>query len=230
LTRKQLADRIIYTLGMQDDTTFPESQYVLDLIFEAIQDISARTRANARVINLTTTPNTRTHDLSTTVIALLDLSVDYMGEPLFLDRFSREDIERMQRFGGWGYAWEEPLLWISPVWDVAMTVRAFGVFRPKVMTLDSDSPNLADYGGLAQEFHPTIVTYCLWKAGEYVQHEASGNGEKWRVQYEGEDGLGGEIGKIKRLLNKRATPGGPRRRRPGRSSIPVPDLSYYTGG
>ena len=63
-----------------------------------------------------------------------------------------------------------------------------------------------------------------------MQHEASGNGEKWRIQYEGQDGNGGEIAKVKRIVAKRATPGGPRRRNPMRTVGSVPDLSYYTGG
>ena len=63
-----------------------------------------------------------------------------------------------------------------------------------------------------------------------MQHEASGNGEKWRIQYEGQDGIGGEIAKIKRILAKRVTPGGPRRRNPtahGRASCRTP--TYYIG-
>jgi hypothetical protein len=63
-----------------------------------------------------------------------------------------------------------------------------------------------------------------------MQHEASGNGEKWRVQYEGQDGMSGEIAKIKRILKKRVTPGGTRRRNPLRTVGAVPDLSYYAGG
>lgn len=224
MTRKQLADRIVYTLGMQDDTTFPESQYVLDLIFEGIVDISARTRVNVRAINLTVTPSTEEHDLSSTVIALLTIK-GTDGEDL--DRFTREDIGRAQRLGQRGYAWKEKMLWLSPISSQPVELRAYGVFRPQQMLQDSDSPSHPDYGGLAGEFHPTIVTYCLWKGGEYVQHEASGNGEKWRVQYEGQDGLSGEISKIKRIANKRATVSGPRRRNPLRTVGVVPDAGYW---
>jgi hypothetical protein len=224
MTRKQLADRIVYTLGLQDDTTFSESGYVLDLIFEGIVDIATRTRVNARVINLTVVPSTKTHDLSSTVISLLDIE-GTDGVPL--DRYTREDIRYAQRNGLKGYAFREAMLWLSPISSEPVELRAYGVFRPQQMPLDGDTPQHPDYGGLAGEFHPTIVTYALWKGGEYTQHEASGNGEKWRVQYEGQDGLGGEIGKIKRIANKRATVAGPRRRNPLRTVGVVQNADYW---
>ena len=225
MNRDKLSDRIKYTLGLQDDTTFSETELVTDLIFEGICDIAARTRAGARVINMTTTADTQTHDLSVgSIISLLDVA----DEKGFLDRYTREDIEAAQAKGHRGYAYEEPLLWISPIGE--KTLRVFGVFRPHPMTVVTQTPADPQYGNLADEFHPTIITYCLWKGGEYMQHEASGNGEKWRVQYEGQDGNGGELAKIRRILLKRVTPGGTRRRNPLRTVGRVPDLTYYTGG
>jgi hypothetical protein len=194
--------RIQFTLGLQDDTTFNETQFVEDLIFEGICDISSRTRAGARVINMTTTENTRTHDLSVgAIIALFDISDD-LG---FLDRYTREDIETIQRDGGRGYCYEEPMLWIAPITPEPVTLRVFGVFRPHQMLLPDDTPSNPLYGNLAEEFHSAIVTYCLWKGGEYVEHESSGYGEKWHAQYEGQDGNGGEIARIKRVMSKRVT-------------------------
>jgi len=145
-----------------------------------------------------------------------------------LDRYTMEDIERIQSQGGRGYAWKEPMLWVSPLGE--QELRVIGVFRPQPMPAGTDTPSHAQYGNLAAEFHPTILTYCFWKGGEYMQHEASGNGEKWRVQYEGQDGNGGEISKIKKIIAKRATPGGPRRRNPLRTVGSVPDASSFMGG
>jgi hypothetical protein len=227
MTRDEIANRVKYTLGLQDDTTFSETTYINDLIYEAITDIVARCRPHTRVINLETTADTATHDLSTqAIIALLDVA-DPTG---FLDRYAREDIERIQYHGGRGYCYDEPLLWISPITTEPVTLRAFGIFRPQKMTTGTQSPSDSLYGGLAAEFHPTILTYCLWKAGEYVQHDASGSGEKWRMQYEGQDGSSGEISKIKRILAKRVTPGAARRRSPLRTVGVMPDSTYYMGG
>jgi hypothetical protein len=42
--------------------------------------------------------------------------------------------------------------------------------------------------------------------------------------------MGGELAKIRRILKKRVTPGGTRRRNPMRTVGHVQNLSYYTGG
>jgi hypothetical protein len=130
----------------------------------------------------------------------------------FLMRLSREDVVAAQASGAPGFAYEEPLLWLSPVSEDATILNAYGVFRPDPLTGDLDDPQMERYGGLAPEFHPAIVNYGLWKAGEYTHHEASALGEKWRLSYEGKDGTEGDIAKIKRILAKRVTPQASRRR------------------
>jgi len=226
MTYGQLTDRVLTILGMQEDTTAPEKGQAQDLIYEGITDIVARTRPNTRVINLTLTAATPVHDMSTAIIALYDIE----DEGGFLDRFSREDAVENQRQGYRGFAYEEPLLWISPIPTVQKVIKAYGVFRPQRMTDDAQTPSATQYGGLADEFHPTIVTYALWKGAEYTEHEQSGGGERWRVQYEGQNGDGGEIGKIKAILNKRVTPKGTRRRDPIGQVGLLNDSSYYRGG
>lgn len=226
MTYKQISDRVLQILGMQDDTTAPEIGYVQDLIHEGITDIAARTRAGARVINLTLTANTPVHDMSGAIIALLDLQ----DGSVILDRSTREDILFKQAVGHSGYAYEEPLLWISPIPTTTKVIKAYGVFRPQRMTDPGHSPSGTQYGNLAEEFHPAIVTYCLWKAAEYTEHEQSGGGERWRMQYEGQEGTGGEIARIKRILTKRVTPKGTRRRDPTGQVGSLADSLYYLGG
>lgn len=226
MTYKQMVDRVLHNLGMQEDTTQPEKPFVQDLIYEGICDLAARTRAGTRVINLNLTGGVAVHDMSTSIIALLDLE-DGSG---FLDRYAREDIARHQANSSRGYAYSEPLLWISPVPSEDKTIRAYGVFRPQRMSDDAQTPSLPQYGNLADEFHPTVVTYALWKAGEYTEHEQSGGGERWRVQYEGQNGDGGEIAKIRAILHKRVTPKGTRRRDPTGQTGVLNPTGYYLGG
>jgi hypothetical protein len=95
---------------------------------------------------------------------------------------------------------------------VNSVINAYGVFRPTPLVADTDDTAGASTGGLNPEFHEAIVLYALWKMGEYVQHEGSGQGERWRIQYEGQDGTEGEIARIKRTLAKRVTPQAARRR------------------
>ena len=225
MTYGQIVAHVSRTLGMQLDTTAPEGDLIRDWVHAGIVDIAARTRAGVRAIDLFITPHTPTHDLSKQIISLLDIE-DGIG---FLTRYSREDIGYMQSVGERGYAYEEPLLWLSPLREQdSQTVRAYGVFMPLVMEDDNDSPSEEDFGNLSEQFHPTIVTYCLWKGGEYIEHEQSGGGERWRVQYEG-DGTGGEIKKIKQILAKRVTPQAPQRRNPLGQTGYVNSNRYYVG-
>jgi hypothetical protein len=80
------------------------------------------------------------------------------------------------------------------------------------MVGDTDDPAAPSYGGLSPEFHEALVIYALWKMGEYVQHEGSGQGEKYRTQYEGQDGTEGQIAWISACSRKRVTPQAARRR------------------
>jgi hypothetical protein len=213
---KEIQDRVINTLGMNETVSVDERAIVKQYINEGIIDILVRTRPYTRVIDLTLTANTPVYDMSNAILSLLD--VEYPGYG-FLPRFSREDVVSAQSQFVPGFAYEEPLLWISPVATTTTTIKAYGVFRPNPLTGDTDDPSVGNYGSLAPEFHPAIVNYALWKAGEYTQHDVSQMGERWRMSYEGRDGTEGDIARIKRILAKRVTPQAPRKR----------DLSHNIG-
>jgi hypothetical protein len=227
VTNAEIRERVIRALGLQVDTSQPELGLVDGWVYEGIIDMLARTRPNTRVINLVMQPGVAVHDMSQSVISLLDVE-DSEG---FLDRFTREDVVSLQKTHGRGYAYEEPLLWVSPPAAAEpKTIKAYGVLRPGKMTGDSDTPANPAFGGLAPEFHPYIVTYALWKGGEYTEHEGSGLGEKWRVQYEGQEKDKGELGVMKRILLKRVTPKGMRRRDPTHGTDALSESGSYLGG
>lgn len=206
---KAMTDRVKYTMGMQEITSHDEIAFIKAYINEGILDILVRTRPYTRVVNLNLTANTAVHDMSTDIIALLDIEHPSAG---FLMRLSREDVTDAQKNGEPGFAYEEPLLWISPVSGVDATVKAYGVFRPNPLSNDADDCSNPTYGGLAPEFHVAVINYACWKGGEYTQHESSQMGEKWRIAYEGKDETAGDIARIKRILTKRVTPAAARRR------------------
>jgi len=209
MTFKQMQDRVKYTLGMEENIWNDEVSMIKDWLNEGVIDILVRTRPYTRLISLQLTANTPIYDMSNSILALVDVEIPGQA---FLKRYTREDITAIQALGGYGFAYEEPLLWISPIATTSQAINAYGIFRPTPLSSDSDDPQTASFGGLAPEFHPGIVMYGLWKGGEYVQHEGSGAGEKFRQQYEGQDGTEGEIARIKRLLTKRVTPQASRRR------------------
>lgn len=208
MTFKQMIDRVRLTLGMSETISNDESALIKAWLNEGVTDILVRTRPHTRHINLTVQPNTPEHDLASTVLSLVDV-VDDQGR--VLRRMTRGDILRAQSVGKPGYAFEEPLFWYSPIVSVATEIVAYGIMRPTPMSNDADDPTTGSFGGLGAEFHPYILDYALWKAAEYVQHQDSGAGEKWRIAYEGQDGFGGDIANMKRILTKRVTPAYARR-------------------
>jgi hypothetical protein len=203
MTFKQMQDRVKFTLGAEEVIGNDEVALIKQFLNDGIVNILTRTRPYTRQITLNLTGGVAIHDMSSAILSLVDVEVPGYG---FLQRYTREDITKAQSSGGYGYAYEEPLLWISPISSQDSTITAYGIFRPTALSGDTDDPSASDKGGLNPEFHEAIIVYALWKMAEYVQHEGSGQGEKWRQQYEGQDGTEGQIAWIKRVLAKRVTP------------------------
>jgi len=203
MTFKQMYDRVKFTLGAEEIVGNDEVALIKQFLNDGIVNILTRCRPYTRQIELNLTAQTAIHDMAGDILALLDIQ-DADGN--FLQRYSREDITKMQKSGSPGFAYEEPLFWISPIPGVSQIVIAYGIFRPTPLAGDNDNPAAPTLGGLNPEFHEAIVLYALWKMGEYVQHEGSQQGQLWRIQYEGQDGTEGEIARIKRLIAKRVTP------------------------
>ena len=222
-----MIDRVKYTMGMQEIVSHDESVFVKAYLNEGVVDLLVRTRPYTRVITLTLTGGVAIHDMSTDILALLDIQ-DANGN--FLNRMTREDVTDAQASGAPGFAYEEPLLWVSPVPGVDTQVKAYGIFRPTPMSGITDDCANASYGGLAPEFHTAVINYACWKAGEYTQHDQSAMGEKWRIAYEGKDGTEGDIARIKRIISKRVTPHGyPRRDLTGNLGSLGTSLDYIGG-
>lgn len=221
MTFKQMQDRVKLTLGMNETVSNDETVLIKAWINEGVVDLISRTRPYTRVINLTVQPGVEAHDMSSAILSLVDIETTEDG---FLRRYSRQDIRDAQKSGTPGFAYEEPLLWISPIVSTATIIKAYGIFRPADLVGDTDDLATAPFGGLAEEFHPAVLDYAMWKAGEYVQHQESASGEKWRMAYEGQDGFGGDIAHIKRILAKRVTPQAAGRRNLSRN-LGVPSLA-----
>src|SRR4029453_18692526 len=94
----QMIDRVKYTLGMQEATSHDETAFIKDYLNEGVVDILVRCRPNTRCIHMTLTAGTRIHDMSSDILALLDIELPGYG---FLQRFSREDITFYQEAGGY---------------------------------------------------------------------------------------------------------------------------------
>ena len=223
----EMTNRVKYTLGMEDIATNDEVALAQAYLNEGVVDVLVRTRPYTRCINLKLTANTAAHDVASQVLWLLDIQL-LNGD--FLDRLSREDVIAAQKGGARGFAYEEPMLWVSPMLSEDGPVKAYGGFRPAPMVGPTDDASNPDSGGLAAEFHPAVVNYALWKGGEYLQHEQSAGGERWRVMYEGQDGTGGDISRIKKILTKRVTAQGAMRRDLTRNLGALSESGALVGG
>jgi len=214
---KDMWGDVVHTLGLSTRAANDETLYAKRFINEGVVDLLSRTRPSNQYMNLGLKAGVIAHQLDPIVIALKDIVFPDYG---YLERMSREDAVNAQQYGGYGFAYLEPLLWVAPIVAVDTYVEAHGTFRPTALAADGDDPSQIAFGWIAPEFHPAIVNFALWKCADLIQHQASSFGERWRLLYEGQDGLSGDIARIKRIVEKRATPQGTRRR----------DLSDTLGG
>jgi hypothetical protein len=97
------------------------------------------------------------------------------------------------------------ILRLNPAPSEAGEVDCWAVMRPQKMDEDTDSPGDEQYGAIPDEFQDAIVTYALWKAADYTDDQRSGDGERYRTLYEGQDGRGGRLAQIRIAVNKRGT-------------------------
>jgi hypothetical protein len=238
MTFKQMTDDVVHLLGLSLKPSNDESVFAKRFLNEGVVDILARCRPSNQIMQLGLVASTIVHQLDPSVIALKDILYPGYG---FLDRLSREDVMRAQQAGDptsesytgascYGFAYLEPLLWVSPIPSQNMYIEAHGTFRPAPMAADTDDPSQMTFGALAPEFHMAVERYALWRTADLIQHQLSSFGERWRLLYEGQDGNSGDISRIKKIVQKRSTPQGTRRRDLTASLGALSDSGAYTGG
>jgi len=82
------------------------------------------------------------------------------------------------------------LVWPTPT--AADTIKVLYVPRPTALSATGDSPSY-----IPSEFHKALEFYALWQAADYDDDGSSQVGEVYRVQYEGVDGRGGILRRIR---------------------------------
>lgn len=220
MTRKQLRDRVVQEIGLQDIEDFNETTMVDDLIYEGTIDLLARTRCTVRCVHLKTKKDEGEYILDKSILALVDIEDGRMPR-------RRRDEGGVSAWPGAvivypeGYRDTSPLTFTLVRSDVLLLnpppaedgeIDVWAVVRPQRMAADGDSPSADAYGGIPDEYHDAIFYYAAWKAASYADDESASMGERYRSQYEGQDGKGGKLALIKQLVNKRGTARAPRRR------------------
>ena len=202
MTSKQMHDQVVAWLGLQEITVLDEGQLVDDLIYQGTLDLLSRTRCVVRCIELNVTANEDTYTLDHSILSLVDLENGARRKAR-----RNESSLTMPAFT----LIRADILQIKPPPGADGTIQVWAVLRPTKMAADADSPSEEQFGAIPEEWHDAIVTYALWKAGDYSDDASSTVGERYRILYEGQDGRGGRLGQIRAETNKRGTAKAPSR-------------------
>jgi len=206
---KQMRDQVVQWLGLQDTTTYDETQLVNDLLYQGTLDLLSRTRCVVRCVQIRLLANQNEYTLDHHILSLVDV-----------ENGARRRLRRDQQSGVYGFAAiRSDVIRVVPTPDEDGHMQVWAVIRPDRMAADDDSPSEEAFGAIPDEFHDAIVGYAMWKAADYADDSAAQNGDYYRVLYEGQDGRGGRLGQIKIMVNKRGTA------RPPRAFVDLPSVS-----
>jgi hypothetical protein len=219
MTNKQLRDRVVHEIGLQDIADYDETTMVDDFVYEGTIDLLARTRCTVRCVHLKTKADVGTYVLDHSILALVD--VENGHAPRYRrDETSDADPSTIVVYPA-GYTprttrafqlIRSDLLRVQPTPSEDGEVDVWAVVSPERMVNDGDSPSSDQFGGIPTEYHDAIFLYACWKAASYADDEGAAQGERYRMQYEGQDGNSGKLKTIRQLVNKRGTSRAPRRR------------------
>jgi hypothetical protein len=195
MTRKQMADQIKAWLGLQDIAVMDEAAMIDQQLWLGTIDLLARTKCVARCVELQMLVGVSEYRLNHQVLALVDI-----------ENGARPRARRDQSGLSPSFALiRSDILRVTPTPSATGELAVWGVLRPQMMAADTDSPGDENFGAIPDEFQDAILAYAMWKLADYADDGSSGQGERYRVMYEGQDGNGGRIREIRSQVNKRGT-------------------------
>src|SRR5215831_4968040 len=131
MTRKQMSDQVARWLGLQDDTTYPETSMIWDQLYYGTIDLLSRTRCTVRCINLHVKANVSQYTLDHALLGLVD--VENGARPR-----SRRNEDLQPSFT----LIRSDVLIVKPTPTADGTIQVWAVQRPVQMANDTDSPSL----------------------------------------------------------------------------------------
>lgn len=176
-----------------------------EFLNEAVREILLRTQIKVTTATVSLTANTWEYTLDSSVLLIKRVVWDGSTDDRKLRRVSPDELVEMQTRGTSPsdsflyYALDGgDLFMVYPTPSASATLKLYVVQRPTEMSSASHDPSNATYGGIPVEFHPAIEEYGLWKFADQDDDSSSGQGERYRLGFEGADGNGGWIGKIRK--------------------------------
>jgi len=200
MTLKEMRDEVVQTLGLQQIAAYNEAALVTTYLNRGVIDLLSRTRCVVRCVHLKTTAEQDTYRLDHAIMTLVDVE----------DGAQRLRRNQSRSYGGFTLIRSDILRIPTPSEDGEVDI--WGVLRPAPMTNDTDDVGAEAFGSIPDEFQDAVILYALWKASDYADDQTGGQGDRYRLQYEGQDTRGGRLREIRLLVNKRGTAKAPRMR------------------
>jgi hypothetical protein len=179
-----------------------------------IVDVLRRTGCYVTTTTITLTAGTTDYDLASSASTVMEIQRVYQtGQTRLMTRVSEDELLSLKLSGVANgdvvyYAVAgNNLLRLHPA-PSGGTLTVDYTPTPTAMSASTDNPASASLGGIPEKWHPAVETYAMWKLASEDDDQSSGQGERYRTQYEGENRRGGWIGEI---LGEMKRKGGRRR-------------------
>lgn len=196
-----MSNFVTATLGLQDIDSYNETSMIGMWLNQGVLDLLSRTRCTARCVQLNTLADVDTYTLDHNILTLIDAdNASRDGR-----RYRAGRAEKPTSGLAFRLIRSDVLQIIPAPSEDGMTVQVWAVLKPLPMAAPADDPGDEQFGAIPPEFHDALVLYTLWKCADYSDDASSQQGERYRGLYEGSDGLGGRLGQIRMLVNKRGT-------------------------
>ena len=218
----QMREQVQAWLGLQDITSYDETGFIDDKLYQGTIDMLARTRCIVRCVQLNVNADVAEYVLDQKILSLVDVENGnrrrLRRDQLETDNYDPGVVVGYGPADGWptspyGFTLiRSDLLRIVPTPSEDGSVQVWAVLKPTQMSQDSDSPSDEIHGAIPEEYHDAIVSYTMWKLADYADDGATQNGEYYRVLYEGQNSMGGRLAQIRISVNKRGTARGTRSR------------------
>lgn len=188
----------------------------------AVRDLLLQTGVKVGTGTVTLTADVNDYTLDAAVLGIKHAYVDGTTDHMLTQVGSGELLEMRVRGssvsstdGPWYYALEgNDLFRVYPTPSSAGTINITYIPKPTEMSSDSHDPSNATYGGIPTEFHPALLAYMYWRAASADDDSSSGQGERYREQYER------EVAKVRKYVNRKGGVRLPRARVGRRRRVP----------
>jgi hypothetical protein len=190
-------------LGTDDDGV-AEADFLDELANEAVIDILSRTRVHVRLAQVLLNQGDAQFEFDESLLRVIGLS--RAGSDGSQSEMFEGDRDAL---GSNEYSWPGfNRILLGTTAGASDTIFFWYTPQPLPMTDDSQTPSAEEFGNIPVQFHRAILNYMMWHAADKAGDQAAGRGERYRILYEGRDGLAGagsDLGRIKIETNMRGT-------------------------